>query len=63
MKIIELTFGHFRTFTDFPCESLHTQKTKQFYFKPEQDFWIVMVGNPGKLSSPFYLKIVELLRR
>uniref|UniRef100_T1GXN0 CCZ1/INTU/HSP4 first Longin domain-containing protein n=1 Tax=Megaselia scalaris TaxID=36166 RepID=T1GXN0_MEGSC len=26
------------------CQSLHTQKTKQFFYTPENDFWIVMVS-------------------
>lgn len=25
-----------------PCESVHTQKTRQIYLNPEPDFWIVM---------------------
>lgn len=31
-----------QTFTDKPCESLHTQKTRQLFFQPETDFWMVM---------------------
>ena len=33
----------FRTFSDKPCESVHTQKTRQLFLKPESDFWMVMV--------------------
>ncbi|KAH3863474.1 vacuolar fusion protein CCZ1 homolog [Dreissena polymorpha] len=37
-----------RTFSDKPCETLHTQKTRQVYFQPEKDFWMVMT-----VSVPF----------
>ncbi|CAC5425400.1 Vacuolar fusion protein CCZ1 homolog B,Vacuolar fusion protein CCZ1 homolog [Mytilus coruscus] len=30
------------TFSDKPCQSLHTQKTRQTYLEPEKDFWIIM---------------------
>lgn len=30
------------TFSDKPCESVHTQKTRQIYFEPEKEFWVVM---------------------
>lgn len=36
-----------QTFTDKPCESLHTQKTRQIFYQAEKDFWMVMtVGIP-----------------
>ncbi|KAL4239339.1 vacuolar fusion protein ccz1 [Mactra antiquata] len=31
-----------QTFTDKPCETLHTQKTREIFFQPERDFWMVM---------------------
>ncbi|ESO93330.1 hypothetical protein LOTGIDRAFT_216156 [Lottia gigantea] len=30
------------TFSDKPCEALHTQKTKQLFLEAEPDFWIIM---------------------
>lgn len=34
----------FRTFCPIkPAKSLHTQKNRQFFFEPEDNFWIVMV--------------------
>ncbi|XP_052814392.1 vacuolar fusion protein CCZ1 homolog isoform X2 [Mya arenaria] len=30
------------TFTDKPCEALHTQKTRQVFLQPEKDFWFIM---------------------
>ncbi|XP_063445038.1 vacuolar fusion protein CCZ1 homolog [Mytilus trossulus] len=36
------------TFSDKPCQSLHTQKTRQTYLEPEKDFWIIMT-----VSVPF----------
>lgn len=34
----------FRTFCPTkPAKSLHTQKNRQFFFEPENNFWIVMV--------------------
>lgn len=30
---------------DLPCDSLHTQKTKQLYYEPESGFWMVMTVN------------------
>ena len=32
-----------RTFTEKPCQSLHTQKSRQIFYQPEPDFWMVMV--------------------
>lgn len=35
----------FRTFCPTkPAKSLHTQKNRQFFFEPEDNFWIVMVS-------------------
>lgn len=31
-----------RTFSDKPCESLHTQKKRQLFYQPEKDFWLIM---------------------
>ncbi|XP_060572399.1 vacuolar fusion protein CCZ1 homolog [Ruditapes philippinarum] len=47
-----VTFTH--TFSDRPCESLHTQKTRQLFFQPEKDFWMVMT-----VSVPFSEKTKE----
>lgn len=30
------------TFSDKPCQALHTQKTRQLFHEPEKDFWIIM---------------------
>lgn len=30
------------TFTDTPCNTVHTQKTRQLFYSPEKDFWIIM---------------------
>ncbi len=39
-----IEFVH-RTFTaDQPCEYLHTQKTKQYYYEAEPGMWMVMVS-------------------
>ncbi|CAH1273546.1 CCZ1B [Branchiostoma lanceolatum] len=36
-----VTFTH--TFSpDHPCEALHTQKTRQLFYQPEKDFWMIM---------------------
>lgn len=32
-----------RTFTDKDTDSLHTQKTRQLFYQPEEDFWLIMV--------------------
>lgn len=42
------------TFTDHPCESLHTHKTRQLFFQAEPDFWTVMT-----LGVPSIEKTVE----
>ena len=34
----------YRTFSTSDTESMYTQETKQFYFKPESDFWMVLVS-------------------
>ncbi|ESO10135.1 hypothetical protein HELRODRAFT_185317 [Helobdella robusta] len=57
IKVIGLSEAIIRfmeTFTESPCESLHTQKTRQLYFRPENDFWIVMT-----ISIPTIQKITE----
>lgn len=36
------------------CESLHTQKTRQLYFRPEEGFWMALV-----LSVPTVIKTKE----
>ncbi|KAL5018025.1 hypothetical protein ScPMuIL_003747 [Solemya velum] len=33
------------TFTDKPCESLHTQKARQVFFEAEKDFWMTVTVN------------------
>lgn len=33
------------TFSDESCETLQTLKTKKYFFKPEEDFWIIMTVN------------------
>ncbi|XP_064603975.1 vacuolar fusion protein CCZ1 homolog [Liolophura sinensis] len=30
------------TFSDKPCESLHTMKTRQLFLEAEKDFWVIM---------------------
>ncbi|KAI8797551.1 vacuolar fusion protein CCZ1 [Biomphalaria glabrata] len=42
------------TFSDKPCQSLHTQKTRQVFYEPEQCFWIVMT-----VAIPFKEKIKD----
>ncbi|KXJ08469.1 Vacuolar fusion protein CCZ1-like [Exaiptasia diaphana] len=37
-----------------PCESLHTQKTRQTFFQPEPEYWMVM-----STSVPYSEKIVK----
>uniref|UniRef100_A0A3B3S5L2 CCZ1 homolog, vacuolar protein trafficking and biogenesis associated n=1 Tax=Paramormyrops kingsleyae TaxID=1676925 RepID=A0A3B3S5L2_9TELE len=34
-----------------PAKSLHTQKNRQFFFEPEENFWIVMVLSAVLLNS------------
>ena len=41
-----------RTFSDKPCDSVHTQKNRQLFYQPEKGFWMVMV----RLSTIFYMK-------
>lgn len=36
------------TFSDKPCNSIHTQKTRQSFFEPEPEFWMIMT-----VSIPF----------
>lgn len=36
------------TFSDLPCQSVHTQKTRQLFLEPEKDFWMAMT-----VSLPF----------
>lgn len=36
------------TFSDQPCNSVHTQKTRQLFFEPEPKFWMIMT-----VSIPF----------
>ncbi|XP_062573305.1 vacuolar fusion protein CCZ1 homolog [Saccostrea cucullata] len=31
-----------RTFSDKPCQSLHTTKRRQLFLEPEKDFWMIM---------------------
>ncbi|CAG5132726.1 unnamed protein product [Candidula unifasciata] len=33
------------TFSDKPCQSLHTQKARQVFFEPEPCFWMVMMAS------------------
>jgi hypothetical protein len=40
------------TFTDSPCESLHTQKTRQLFYQAEKDYWMVMTVNIPKIEKP-----------
>lgn len=42
------------TFSDQPCQSMHTQQTRQVFFEPEPCFWMVMV-----VSIPFKEKAKE----
>jgi len=30
------------TFTEKQCQSIHTQKTRQLFYQPEKDFWLIM---------------------
>ncbi|XP_048575967.1 vacuolar fusion protein CCZ1 homolog isoform X2 [Nematostella vectensis] len=39
---------------DKPCESLHTQKSRQIFYQPEPDFWMIMT-----ISIPFSEKIAK----
>lgn len=42
------------TFSDIPCQSVHTQKTRQVFLEPEKDFWMTMT-----VSLPFKEKTKE----
>ncbi|KAL5279065.1 CCZ1 family protein [Megaselia abdita] len=34
------------------CQALHTQKTKQFFYTPEKDYWMVLILNlPNEVTS------------
>uniref|UniRef100_A0A8C7ZE48 CCZ1 homolog, vacuolar protein trafficking and biogenesis associated n=1 Tax=Oryzias sinensis TaxID=183150 RepID=A0A8C7ZE48_9TELE len=35
-----------------PAKSLHTQKNRQFFFEPEENFWIVMVVRNPMIEKP-----------
>ncbi|KAJ8413698.1 hypothetical protein AAFF_G00082050 [Aldrovandia affinis] len=35
-----------------PAKSLHTQKNRQFFFEPEENFWIVMVVRNPMVEKP-----------
>ncbi|CAB3994315.1 vacuolar fusion CCZ1 homolog, partial [Paramuricea clavata] len=39
---------------DKPCESVHTQKTRQVFYEPEKDYWMIMT-----VTIPFSEKIVD----
>ncbi|XP_046854932.1 vacuolar fusion protein CCZ1 homolog [Xenia sp. Carnegie-2017] len=39
---------------DKPCESLHTQKTRQVFYEPETDFWMIMT-----VTIPFSEKMAD----
>lgn len=48
------------TFSDKPCQSLHTQKTRQIFLEPEKDFRIVMtVSVPYTEKSKDGAPIIE----
>lgn len=42
------------TFSDKPCQSLHTQKTRQVFYEPESCFWMIMT-----VSIPYKEKVKE----
>uniref|UniRef100_A0A669DZC4 CCZ1 homolog, vacuolar protein trafficking and biogenesis associated n=1 Tax=Oreochromis niloticus TaxID=8128 RepID=A0A669DZC4_ORENI len=43
-----------------PAKSLHTQKNRQFFFEPEENFWMVMVSCKLMCTSPSqYLVFVQ----
>ncbi|XP_005097300.1 vacuolar fusion protein CCZ1 homolog [Aplysia californica] len=42
------------TFSDKPCQSMHTQQTRQVFFEPEPCFWMVM-----SVSIPFKEKVKD----
>lgn len=45
-----------------PAKSLHTQKNRQFFFEPEENFWMVMVSCKLMCTSPSqYLVFVQSL--
>ncbi|XP_071493364.1 vacuolar fusion protein CCZ1 homolog [Diadema antillarum] len=39
---------------DKPCQSMHTQKTRQLYLHPEEEFWIIMT-----VTIPYTEKVKE----
>ena len=40
------------TFSDKPCQALHTQKTRQLFYQPEKEFWMIMTINiPSVLKT------------
>ncbi|XP_041474181.1 vacuolar fusion protein CCZ1 homolog [Lytechinus variegatus] len=39
---------------DKPCHSMHTQKTRQLYLHPEEDFWVIMT-----VTIPFTEKVKD----
>ncbi|XP_059170068.1 vacuolar fusion protein CCZ1 homolog isoform X2 [Physella acuta] len=48
------------TFSDRPCQSLHTQKTRQVFLEPEPSFWMIMtVSIPFKEKSLDGQKVTE----
>ena len=48
-----------------PAKSLHTQKNRQFFFEPEDNFWIVMVSLKAYMLHYFVDRlwsVIELIR-
>lgn len=35
---------YYRTFSNKPCQSLHTTKRRQLFLEAEKDFWMIMVN-------------------
>ena len=48
--------SYFRSFTEKPCRSLHTQKNRQIFLQPEPDFWMIMVGGAWLLATIYSYK-------
>lgn len=58
--MIDRDFLIYRTFCPTkPAKSLHTQKNRQFFHEPEENYWMVMVH----LSVMFCRDLVSLAKQ
>ncbi|KAF6041470.1 hypothetical protein EB796_000216 [Bugula neritina] len=42
--LVEAMIKFVETFTNSPCQAVHTQKQRHLYYQPEKNFWMVLVS-------------------